>query len=88
MLRFQVDGSWGVAKSLLTLRGGAYHRIDHVAPQEIFTLDNAQMVNELIELGRHVGHYQQHYDYFRENFLDGPVATLHRRTQAELLLAT
>jgi patatin-like phospholipase/acyl hydrolase len=87
MMRFQVEGSWGVAKSLLTLRGGAYHRIDHVAPQEIFTLDNAQMVNDLIELGRQVGHYQQHYDYFRDWFLDGPVAALHRRTKAELPLA-
>jgi patatin-like phospholipase/acyl hydrolase len=87
MFRFQVEGSWGVAKSLLTLRGGAYHRIDHVAPQEIFSLDNAHMVNDLIELGRQVGHYQLHYDYFREHFLDGQVATLHRRTEAELALA-
>jgi hypothetical protein len=86
MLRFQVDGSWGVAKSLLTLRGGAYHRIDHVAPDEIFTLDSSHMVNELIELGRQVGHYQQHYDYFRDQFLDGPVATLHRSTKLELEL--
>jgi patatin-like phospholipase/acyl hydrolase len=88
MMRFQAEGSWGVAKSLLTLRGGAYNRIDHIAPREIFTLDNARMVNDLIGLGRHVGHNQPNYDYFRDYFLTRPTATLHRATGAALAMAT
>lgn len=79
LMRFQIEGSCAAAKSLLNLGGGVYHRIDHVTPEKIFSIDNARMVNDLIGLGRQVGHYRQYYEPFRDYFLAGPPATLHRR---------
>jgi patatin-like phospholipase/acyl hydrolase len=78
LMRFQGEGSWAAAKSLLDLRGGVYHRIDHVAPVGIYSLDNARIVDQLIGLGRQMGHYQQHFTVFQQHFLAGPPATLHR----------
>jgi len=77
-MRFQIEGSWSEAKSLLTHRGGAYLRIDQVAPDRVFTMDNVSMVKELIEMGTSNGRYDTNYRFFREQFLTGPTATLHR----------
>jgi patatin-like phospholipase/acyl hydrolase len=81
-MRFQIEGSWSEAKSLLTRRGGAYLRIDQVAPDGIFSLDNVRMVQELIAMGASLGRYDTHYRFFREHFLTGANATLHRCLQS------
>lgn len=77
-MRFQIEGSWAYAKSLLTRRGGIFHRIDQVAPEKAFSMDNASMVQDLIGLGWNLGNYDQHYMAFHEHFLSGPPAILHR----------
>jgi uncharacterized protein len=77
-MRFQIEGSWSEAKSLLTRRGGKYIRIDQVAPYGVFSMDNAQLVEELIAIGKSNGGYDTNYMFFKKHFLDGSPATLHR----------
>jgi hypothetical protein len=77
-MRFQVEGSWSQAKSLLTRRGGAYHRIDEKTKDGMFSLDNARMVEELIGMGYSHGQYETNYAFFKNNFIAKPLAALHR----------
>jgi patatin-like phospholipase/acyl hydrolase len=81
LMRFQVEAAHSMAKSLVEQGGGRYLRIDPTTPEGIFTMDNAGMVERLIGMGREQGQYASHYDFFREYFLDGPLATLHRRPE-------
>jgi hypothetical protein len=79
LMRFQIEGSHSMTSSMLTRRGGQYHRIDRITPDRLFSMDNVRMVNKLIGMGRNVGAFDKNYVFFRQHFLSGPPATLHRR---------
>ncbi len=79
-----MEASHSMAKSLLIHGGGAFHRIDHFTPEGIFSIENARAAKRLVGMGRTVGCYDTHYNFFRNQFLAGPPATLHRsRTLAK-----
>ncbi len=65
-MRFQIEAAHSMAKSLVARRGGNYLRIDPMLPQGLLTLDNAGMVERLIGMGREIGSYDTHYNFFRE----------------------
>jgi patatin-like phospholipase/acyl hydrolase len=87
LMRFQVEASHSMAKSILLNCGGAYHRIDHFTPEGRYYIDKADCAKQLVGIGRTVGRYNNHCEFFRNKFLTGPPATLHRKQTSSAAIA-
>jgi uncharacterized protein len=76
----QAEGALRYAQNLLggpisRRHGGRFHRIDYVAPPKLYSLDNAKMVTQLIEIGAGVARRAEHLDdVVRPHFLNGTYA--------------
>jgi uncharacterized protein len=66
----QAQGAIAMARCLL--RKGLFHRVDYDAMPHLYSLDNAELVDELIRIGRGVAVKVEHLDnVVRPHFLNG-----------------
>jgi patatin-like phospholipase/acyl hydrolase len=70
----QAEGPLRYGQNLLggfVAAGGRLHRIDYCAPEGLFSLDNAAMVEKLVALGNAEGRKEANLKVARDHFLNG-----------------
>jgi hypothetical protein len=63
----QAHGAWAQTKLLLK---GRAHRIDHIVPPGLYSLDDVRALQDLVAHGRHDGRHQA--DSVYREFMDIP----------------